>query len=179
MKKGITAPYLSILLIIVLIAVLAVNIFIYTASDDITGNIIGETTASENEFNIDLEGYEKANVSMFLTNIRITNECRMISFDVTSDQAYSISRPFLKEPSIRPLTHDILRDVLETFEIEILAGMITDYKNGIYYAKIYAKQGNRVLELDARPSDTIALLLRLEKPLYVNSSVLENGIYIC
>jgi bifunctional DNase/RNase len=180
--KGKTTVYVTIILIIVLVSIIIVNFFIYfsgAVKEKIAENIIGKTENKTTEYKVDLSDYEKVNISIIFTNVRLTSECYMISFDVTTDQAYSISRAVEGKPSERPLTHDIFMDILENFGIEVLAGMIDDFKDGIYYAKIYLKQGNKVLDLDARPSDTIALLLRLNMPLYIKKGVLKNSTYIC
>jgi bifunctional DNase/RNase len=176
--------YVTIIIVIVLIAVIFFNVFSSVSLptiENITKGIAEKawTNKTVQEYSIDLKDYEKTNVSIVLTNVRIASECRMISFDVTDDQAYSIGLAYEGKPSERPLTHDIFLDALDNFGINVLAGQITDYKDGIYYAKLVMKQGNNVLELDTRPSDTIALLLRLKMPLYVEKSLLQNSTYIC
>jgi len=184
MKKR-NSYYVTIILVMVLIAVIAVNIFLYYSANienkDMNKQIQEAKKTNETipEYSIDLSDYESVNVSIMLTNIRLVSNCHMISFDVTVDQAYSIFNALEKQPSERPLTHDIFIDALEDFDINILAGMIDEYRNGIYLAKIYLRQENKILQLDARPSDTIALLARLGMPLYVKKGVLQNSTYIC
>jgi len=181
--------FITVIIIIVLIAILIVNVSIglnKASIQDITKNIesglekgLIEGQVVGEDFEVDLSEYETINLTVILTSLFLSSDCNVVSFEVTADQAYSIALAFDDQMAIRPLTHDILRDVLEEFDIEILAGMVSDYKDGIYYATIYAKRGNQVVEMDARPSDTIALLLRIDKPIYVKKSILTNSTNIC
>lgn len=114
------------------------------------------------------------------TTVFLISGCYAVSFDVTPDQAYSIARGLDNTLGARPLTHDILKDVLDIFNIEILQIRVDRYSNDIYYATIFLRQGNKILELDARPSDSIALALRARVPLYFKQSILEErGTNIC
>ena len=114
------------------------------------------------------------------TTIHLTGGCLEISFDVTPDQAYSIAKGIEKSVSSRPLTHDIMKDILDNFGVEVLQVKIDRYLNSIYYATITLRQGNKLLELDARPSDSIALALRTGNTLYISTNIIEaNGQNVC
>ena len=114
------------------------------------------------------------------TTVTLSGSCRAISFDVTVDQAYSIAKGLERSIGPRPLTHDILKDILENFGVGIEQIRIDRYQNQIYYATIVFKQGNNILELDARPSDSIALAVRTGNTLYMRNDILEaNGGLIC
>ena len=129
---------------------------------------------------VSTEGLTRIVPSINGTTIHLTGECLEISFDVTPDQAYSITKGVEKTVASRPLTHDILKDILDNFGVEVLQIKIDRYQNSIYYATITLKQGNKLLELDARPSDSIALVLRTGNILYIASNILEgNGKRIC
>ena len=129
---------------------------------------------------VSTEGLMEIQPSINETTVHLTGNCREISFDVTPDQAYSIAKGIEKSISPRPLTHDILRDILDNFDVKILQIRIDRYQNSIYYATIVLKQGNKVLELDARPSDSIALALRTGNTLYMRNDMLQaNGVQIC
>jgi bifunctional DNase/RNase len=138
-----------------------------------------------NDFIIEKGPYEittdfiPVNVTMDYTSIMYTNGCRQISFNVTEDQAYSIAKGLEKSLSERPLTHDIFKDVLDYFEVELITGGIDRYENEIYYAKMYLRQGNKVLVLDTRPSDATAMMLRMGLPMNVNKSIMENAAQVC
>ena len=114
------------------------------------------------------------------TAVYLVGECRVVSFDVTEDQAYSIQMGVERSLGTRPLTHDIMKDILDVFDVRILNIRIDRYEDDIYFATIFFQQGEKVLELDARPSDSIAMALRTYTPLYFKDSILQSkGIYIC
>ena len=126
------------------------------------------------------EGLVEIEASINSTTIHLTGECYEITFDVTQDQAYSIGRGLEKSIGERPLTHDIMKDMLDIFGIQVLQVKIDRYVSDIYYATIILNQGNRILELDARPSDSIALAARTGSKLYIKRNILEmNGDYLC
>ncbi|MCX6815735.1 MAG: bifunctional nuclease family protein [Candidatus Aenigmarchaeota archaeon] len=131
-------------------------------------------------YDVDNTGFVVANVSLDGVNIGLRNDCYGINFDITIDQAYSIGRSLLNEPSARPLTHDIFRDLLDGFNVSIRAIRIERYGDEIYYARMFVQSGNKVLDIDMRPSDAIALSLRTKNNLLINETMLkERGINLC
>jgi hypothetical protein len=72
----------------------------------------------------------------------------------------------------RPLTHDLLKDVLEALGAELEAVLITDLRDGVYYADLRFQDGTTV---SARPSDAIALAIRASTVIYAEESVLETA----
>lgn len=75
----------------------------------------------------------------------------------------------------RPLTHDLLHSLLRELGAEVMHVEIVDLRNNTYYANLVVKHGSRVLELDARPSDAIALALRAGCSIYVQDHVVEKA----
>lgn len=75
----------------------------------------------------------------------------------------------------RPLTHDLLKATIERLGGEIEQVAITDLRNDTFYAEITVRLNNRRLQIDARPSDAIALAVRADVPVYVAESVLEQA----
>lgn len=71
----------------------------------------------------------------------------------------------------RPLTHDLLRELLITLGGELEHVVITHITNNTYYAKLVVKQNGNVIEIDSRPSDGIALALRTNSPIFVHPSI--------
>ena len=72
----------------------------------------------------------------------------------------------------RPLTHDLLKDVLEALGAELEAVLITDLRDGVYYADLRFQDGTTV---SARPSDAIALAIRASTVIYAEESVLDTA----
>jgi hypothetical protein len=75
----------------------------------------------------------------------------------------------------RPMTHDLLKTLLDEAGVQLLHVEVTDLRENTYYATLVLTQGGRVFEVDARPSDAIALALRAHCPIRVEESVLEKA----
>jgi len=77
----------------------------------------------------------------------------------------------------RPMTHELLRTVIERLEGKVVRVVIDDIWKSTYYAKLYIKPSGKdpEMEIDCRPSDAIALALKFEAPIYVCENVLVQG----
>jgi bifunctional DNase/RNase len=79
----------------------------------------------------------------------------------------------------RPMTHDLLRNMIEELHARVTRIVINDLRDATFFAQIRLVvaqgSGDRTLEVDARPSDAIALALRTEAPIYVAQSVLDQA----
>lgn len=73
----------------------------------------------------------------------------------------------------RPMTHDLLKNILGEIGSAVDSVEITELKENTYYALIYLQIGGREVAIDSRPSDAIALALRTKSPIYVAKAVLE------
>ena len=73
----------------------------------------------------------------------------------------------------RPMTHDLLRDVIKGLGARIQRISVTELKENTFYAMIHLSHEGRAFQVDARPSDAIALALRAEAPIFVESAVIE------
>jgi len=94
-------------------------------------------------------------------------------------EAQSIAIQIEKISPNRPLTHDLFKSFAEQVHVAILEVVISDLKEGVFYSKIVCSDGATTFELDARPSDAIAIGLRFGVPIYTVESVLsEAGIIL-
>ena len=75
----------------------------------------------------------------------------------------------------RPLTHDLLIDVLQNFQIKIIDIVISGIENNTYYAYINMIQDTYRVKIDSRPSDAITLAVNLDVPIFVQEEVWEKG----
>ena len=75
----------------------------------------------------------------------------------------------------RPMTHDLLRNVIHDLKAEILKIVVSDLKENTFYALIHLEVNGEPLAVDARPSDAIALALRARAPIYVEDRVIDNA----
>ncbi len=75
----------------------------------------------------------------------------------------------------RPMTHDLLRNVIEDLNGVVRKIVVSDLKENTFYALIYVEVAGQTLAIDARPSDAIALALRADAPIFVEEVVLDNA----
>lgn len=73
------------------------------------------------------------------------------------------------------MTHDLFKNVLESVNLEIERVEVCDLRDNTYYALIHFRQGDKVLSMDARPSDALALSLRTKAPIYVADHVIKSS----
>lgn len=89
-------------------------------------------------------------------------------------EANAIALEIEKVVPQRPMTHDLLRNVIIECNLSAMSVVITDLSENTFYARIELKdKNNEPVMLDARPSDAIALALRLDCPIYVEQKVIE------
>ena len=75
----------------------------------------------------------------------------------------------------RPMTHDLLKNFADTLQISIVKVEVCDLKDNTFYARIYFVSKDQSFDIDARPSDAIALALRFKAPIYVEDSVMQKS----
>ncbi len=89
-------------------------------------------------------------------------------------EAWAIDRAVKEIPTPRPLTHDLLTNIIAQLSDGLEKIEISDLKNNTFYAKIIINQNGNTLEIDSRPSDAIALAMQRKTPIYVASKVLDE-----
>ena len=77
----------------------------------------------------------------------------------------------------RPMTHDLMLDALTNLDTRVDHVLISDVRGSMFFARLVLRHHDRLIELDARPSDAISLALRQNAPLYVEDSVLDRASY--
>lgn len=87
----------------------------------------------------------------------------------------AIERRLKKMITLRPLTHDLLDNVIESLGASIEKIVVNDIQNHTYYATIYLSVDGKKIEVDSRPSDAIALAVASPIPLYVADHVFSQG----
>ena len=75
----------------------------------------------------------------------------------------------------RPMTHDLLKSVMELMEVEVNKVEVCDLKNNTYYALIHMTHNGEEISIDARPSDALALSLRVDAPIFVAEEVIDKS----
>ena len=130
---------------------------------------------------IETSKYVVANVLRVDGNIIIIGyNCTAIVAETSPERAYSIELGIKGVIEQRPNTHDIFAQTLKSFNITLEHVTLDNFENGIYYANLHLTSGNKVLKLDAKPSDCIALALRTNSTIYINKTMLQEvGRDIC
>ena len=94
-------------------------------------------------------------------------------------EAQAIALEIEKITPNRPMTHDLFKSFAGAFNYEITEIIISDLKEGVFFAKIVCTDGIKTVEIDSRPSDAIAIGIRFEVPFYTYETVLaEAGIIL-
>lgn len=75
----------------------------------------------------------------------------------------------------RPMTHDLLKSFLEKLEVAVDKIVVNDVRNNTFYASIYCRYKDRLVLVDSRPSDAIALALRMNSPIFVEDEVVRRA----
>lgn len=90
-------------------------------------------------------------------------------------EATSITLALDGQQPDRPMTHDLMRTMIERLDARIDRIVIDDLWGSTYYAKMYLTRGSEEFEIDSRPSDAIALAVRFEAPIFVADGILEQS----
>ena len=90
-------------------------------------------------------------------------------------EANAIALEIEKATTVRPMTHDLLRNVIDGLNARVTRVVVGDLREDTFHATIWMDQNGEVIALDARPSDAIALALRWDCPIYVHRDVLTNS----
>jgi uncharacterized protein len=75
----------------------------------------------------------------------------------------------------RPMTHDLLRNIIQDLSGTVRKIVVSDLKDNTFYALIYVETPAETIAIDARPSDAIALALRTQAPIFVEETVIDNA----
>ena len=100
---------------------------------------------------------------------------RFLPIWIGQSEAEAITVALQEIPIVRPLTHDLLRNVLVDLGAEVLRVDIIELRNEIFYARIAVRVNGRELEIDSRPSDALALAVRVHVPIYVAEEVMREA----
>ena len=108
----------------------------------------------------------------------VGNDEKVFVIQVEHNMGAVIGMFLRNTPKERPLTHDLIARVFEGFNITVERVVITELKNSTYYARLILQQqnelGRKIVEIDARPSDCIAIATAQKKPIYVSASLFEQ-----
>ena len=119
--------------------------------------------------------YSESTTGAYVLILGDKNSNRRLPVVIGGNEAQSIALGLERQKSARPLTHDLFLKFADTFHIKILEVVINRFRDGVYYAMLVCQQGNELVMIDARPSDAIALAVRLNCDIYAYESVMEEA----
>src|SRR3990172_7506272 len=90
-------------------------------------------------------------------------------------EAEAISRGLEDVVTLRPMTHDLMKQILDTFQVSLTRVVINDLRENTFYAHLYINVEGEEVVVDSRPSDAIALAVRAKAPIFVAKPVLESA----
>jgi len=90
-------------------------------------------------------------------------------------EANAIALEIEKVSTPRPMTHDLIKNVLTGMETHIHKVVVTELREDTFYAVIWLERNGAIVSIDSRPSDALALALRMDCPIFVDDSVLKNS----
>ena len=90
-------------------------------------------------------------------------------------EANAIALEIEKVTTPRPMTHDLIKNLLLGLETRVHKVVVSDLRDDTFYAVIWLERDGQVISIDSRPSDALALALRVDCPIYVEDDVLKNS----
>jgi bifunctional DNase/RNase len=117
-------------------------------------------------------------VDRFDTPVVILEEeggSRVLPIWIGPAEATSISAQLLHRPSPRPNSHDLAKRLIQSMDGQVLRVVVTDLREGTYYATLVLQARGKSVEIDLRPSDAIALALRVDAPILVRENLFETA----
>lgn len=103
------------------------------------------------------------------------NGLRRLPIVIGGFEAQAIAVALEKMQPSRPLTHDLMKNFMTAFNIELHEIIISDLQEGIFYSKLICSSDNDTIEIDSRTSDALALAVRFGCPVYTYEHILENA----
>ncbi len=90
-------------------------------------------------------------------------------------EANAIALEIEKVQTPRPMTHDLLKNVFLGLDVRVQKIVVNDLRDDTFYALIWVERSGEIMSIDSRPSDALALALRMDCPIYVDEIVLKNS----
>ena len=99
---------------------------------------------------------------------------RLLPIWIGPAEAHSIATEMEQKPALRPNTHDLAKRLILGLDGEIVRVVVSDLRDGTYFATIELLSRGKMVDIDARPSDAIAIALRVDAPIFVRASLLDG-----
>jgi len=110
----------------------------------------------------------------YIVILRDEQNSDMLPIWVGKAEASAISFALERIAPPRPMTHDLMKSILDNVEAKVISAVVTDLKDNTYFAKIHLSYGDSEYSIDSRPSDAIAVALRTDAPIFATEEVLRK-----
>ena len=112
----------------------------------------------------------------FIVFLKADRDDRVLPIFIGANEAQSIAIAYNNQVPPRPLTHDLMKNVLGMLDVEVTKVQVTSLAENTFFGRVYfKKEGIEDMDIDARPSDAIALALRYKAPIFVHKDVYESA----
>lgn len=128
----------------------------------------------KNFLQVEVGGLVRDNRENPIVLLKVTDQEEVLPIWIGHAEALSIELQLQGKTFDRPLTHDLLKTVIDSLGATVTKVAITELKDNTFFAKIYLQRDHEAFAIDARPSDSIALAIRTRAPIFVAESVFEN-----
>ena len=130
-----------------------------------------------NKVNLEIIGltYSESSTGAYVLVLGDKNSRRRLPIVIGSAEAESIAVGIEKHKNGRPHTHDLFLRFAHEFGVQIMEVVINRFRDGVYYSMLVCKQGDDLTMVDARPSDAIAIAVRVGCEIYAYESVMEEA----
>lgn len=113
--------------------------------------------------------------NMPIVILKDTGGAQILPIWVGIYEANAIALEIEKVTTPRPMTHDLIKNVLTGLEAGVRKVVVNELRDDTFYAVIWVEKNGAMISIDSRPSDALALALRLDCPIYVDEQVLKNA----
>lgn len=130
-----------------------------------------------NKVNLEIIGltYSESSTGAYVLVLGDKNSRRRLPIVIGNAEAESIAVGIEKHKNGRPHTHDLFLRFAHEFGVQIMEVVINRFRDGVYYSMLVCKQGDDLTMVDARPSDAIAIAVRVGCEIYAYESVMEEA----
>ena len=105
--------------------------------------------------------------------LREKNGTRILPIWIGPSEAHAIAVKLENIKVMRPITHDLLKIIIEGLDSKVKKVIISDLRDNTFYAKIYIEKGDQLISIDARPSDSVALAMRTNTDIFVQDELVK------
>ena len=123
---------------------------------------------------LDLSNYKKVNMIVTSGRVILSTECSKLSITTTAEKTERLTKSVEVEYGVRPEEYDLIEEILDVFDIKVEYMAIDGLVDDVFYSHIVFSDGESILNLDAKPSDALAITSRFKAPIYVREDMIAN-----